>query len=212
MRSTLDNQLTVGERFEEMDRFFTGNGRIHTTLLRLAADFRHLDIHYAVIGAMALNAHGYHRETTNIDVLVTREGFESFGTQSPDLGFAAIAQGARRAFQHADTGVVVDFFLSGEFPGDGKPKPVAFPDPATVAVDFEGINFVDLPTLINLKLASGMTRPDRLRDLADMQDLVRVLRLPDSFSNGLSPYVRTTFLELAEQSRQPDAHVEEPQS
>ncbi len=125
--------MSVGERFRDMDRFFAGTGRVHKTLRALAASFDRRDIHNAVIGAMALNAHGYHRETTNIDVLVTREGFASFAARSPDLGFAAIAQGARRAFQHADTGVVVDFFVSGEFPGDGKPKPVAFPDPATVA-------------------------------------------------------------------------------
>jgi hypothetical protein len=28
-----------------------------------------------------------------------------------------------------ETGVCVEFVVAGEYPGDGKPKPVAFPDP-----------------------------------------------------------------------------------
>jgi hypothetical protein len=203
--------MSVQARFEEMDCFFAGTGRVHQTLRALAADFRRLDIHYAVIGAMALNAHGYHRETTNVDVLVTREGIESFATQSPDLGFAAIAQGARRAFQRADTGVVVDFFLSGEFPGDGKPKPVAFPDQIEAAVEIDGINFVNLQSLVELKLASGITRPDRLRDLSDIQDLIRTVHLGADFADRVDPYVRATFMTLLKELDSPDPHVEKPE-
>ena len=87
MRSTLENSMSVNERFEEMDRFFAGTGKVHTTLKSLAAALEQMDINYAVMGAMALNAHGYRRETTNVDVLVSREGFEYSSTQASHLGF-----------------------------------------------------------------------------------------------------------------------------
>lgn len=50
--------------------------------------------------------------------------------------------------------------------------------------------------LIELKLASGMTAAHRLRDLADVLELIRVLRLPEAMSSELNPYVREKYLEL----------------
>lgn len=202
--------MSVHESFEEMDRFFSGTGKVHTTLKTLAAALEQMDINYAVIGAMALNAHGYRRVTTNVDVLVSREGIESFSTRASHLGFVTFAERRRRAFQDTGTGVIVDFFLSGEFPGDGKLKPVAFPDPGAVTVEIDGINYVDLPTLVELKLASGITRPDRLRDLSDVQDLIRTLRLGTELADRLDPYVRATYMTLLKELDSPDPHVERP--
>lgn len=53
-----------------------------------------------------------------------------------------------------------------------------------------------LETLIELKIASGLTGAGRLKDLADVQELIRLKRLPASFADQLSPYVRDKFLEL----------------
>ncbi len=39
------------------------------------------------------------------------------------------------------------------------------------------IRFVTLEKLIELKLASGMTAPDRLKDLADVQELIKITHL-----------------------------------
>ena len=106
------------------------------------------------------------------------------------------------------TGVSVEFLTTGEDPGDGKPKPVAFPDPAEVATDVQGAKVVDLPTLVNLKLASGMTHPARRRDLADVQDLIRTLDLDEGFADELAPYVRNMFLTLVDELRGDDPHAE----
>src|SRR5207249_4041453 len=88
------------------------------------------------------------------------------------------------------------FLTTGDYPGDGKPKPVAFPDPAEAAVQIEGMWFLKLPTLIELKLASGMTNPGRLKDLADVQELIRALDLPEGFAGQLHPFVREKYNEL----------------
>ena len=105
----------------------------------------------------------------------------------------------------------VDFLTSGEYPGDGKPKPVAFPDPAEVSVVKDGHRIISLPALITLKLASGMTNPDRMKDLADVQELIRNLRLPEGIASELHPYVRDRFLELFRVTRQepPDEHPDD---
>ena len=101
-----------------------------------------------------------------------------------------------KGLRDAQTGVKVEFLVTGQFPGDGKPKPVRFPDPESVAVSKDGIKYLRLDSLVELKLASGMTSPDRLRDLADVQELIRILNLPKEFSESLSPYVRGKYQEL----------------
>ena len=90
----------------------------------------------------------------------------------------------------------IEFLVTGGFPGDGKPKPVAFPDPAGCTVEIDGIRYLRLPTLVELKLASGMTNPGRLKDLADVQELIRSLGLTTEFARELHPYVRPKYEEL----------------
>ncbi|HWA98175.1 MAG TPA: hypothetical protein VG713_06765, partial [Pirellulales bacterium] len=94
-------------------------------------------------------------------------------------------------------GVRIEFLVTGQYPGDGKPKPIAFPDPAKASVEIDGIRYLGLPNLIELKLASGLTGGvARLRDFADVVSLIQILKLPEDFSAQLNPYVRGKFDEL----------------
>jgi hypothetical protein len=90
----------------------------------------------------------------------------------------------------------VEFLVTGEFPGDGKPKAVAFPDPARCSVEVGGIRYLRLATLLELKLASGMSHPGRLKDLADVQELIRARDLPLELRDELDPSVRAKYAEL----------------
>jgi hypothetical protein len=71
-----------------------------------------------------------------------------------------------------------------------------FPDPAVAALRGARVALLPLPTRLDLKLASGMTAPHRLKDLADVQELIRIQELPRTFADELDPYVRGKFLEL----------------
>jgi hypothetical protein len=53
-----------------------------------------------------------------------------------------------------------------------------------------------LETLIELKLASGLTAPDRLKDLADVQELIRVLNLPQQLAKKIDISVRDEYVRL----------------
>ena len=85
---------------------------------------------------------------------------------------------------------------TGEYPGDGKPKPVSMPVPADASMEIDGIRFVTLEKLIELKLASGISAPHRLKDLADVQELIKIKHLDADFADRLDPYVRAKYLEL----------------
>jgi hypothetical protein len=92
-------------------------------------------------------------------------------------------------------GVDIHVVVTGSYTGDGRPKPVAFPDPA-IAIRGARVALLPLPRLLELKLASGMTAPHRLRDLADVQEVIRVLALPATFAEDLDQSVREQFLAL----------------
>jgi hypothetical protein len=111
------------------------------------------------------------------------------------LGYVPVFSGSKN-LRDAESGVRIEFLASGDYPGDGKPKPVAFPEPEPTSVEKDGIRWLALPALIELKLASGMTNPARLKDLADVQELIRILNLPLEFREQLNPFVRDKFSEL----------------
>lgn len=90
----------------------------------------------------------------------------------------------------------VDVLSTGRFPGDGEPKPIAFPDPATTAIRGSGFALLPLPRFLELKLAFGMTAAHQLHDLADVLDLIRSAGLPAELAEDLHPLVRDKFREL----------------
>ena len=94
-----------------------------------------------------------------------------------------------RGLRDPENGVDIDVVISGEYPGDGREKPVSFPDPAENALAGERFALLPLANMIELKLASGMTAPHRLRDLADVIELVRVNRLGRELTDQLDPSV-----------------------
>jgi len=186
----------IGEVFAEGRRYFMGKGTLNNTLERLSADLKEHHIDYMVIGAVALLAHGYPRFTEDIDLVMTPEGLEKFQTELVGLGYAPSFPGAPKRFRSTRDNVKIEVMVSGEYPGDGKPKPVNVPIPSTASQVIEGIKFVTLEKLIELKLASGISAGDRLKELADVQELIKMRQLDADFAKQLDPFVRPKFLEL----------------
>jgi len=185
-----------GERaLAEVSRFFMKNDPVHVTMHEIAERLDSLGIPYAVAGGMALVGHGYDRTTVDVDILVTSEALRNIHEHLEVLGYVPPFPGSKN-LRDTQRGVRIEFLVAGQFPGDGKPKPVAFPDPAIASVEIDGIRYVKLPTLIDLKVASGMTNPGRLKDLGDVQELIRTLKLSADFANELNPYVREKYAEL----------------
>ena len=169
---------------------------INDALKRIAGDLDRNDIEYVVIGAVALNQHGYRRFTEDIDLLLSKQGLEDFREKLVGLGYRPAFDGAKKKFRTTDENIPVEIITSGEFPGDGLPKPVVFPEPAEFAVLIDGVKTVSLEKLIELKLTSGMTAGDRLKDLADVQELIKLKGLDETFAEKLDLFVREKYIEL----------------
>jgi hypothetical protein len=196
----LQSNIDTGpvEMYEEARRYFMGKGRLNKTLARLTRELEEHGIQYAVIGAGALLAHGYPRLTEDIDLMMTSEALEKFHSELIGLGYVPAFPGAKKKIRSTVDGVSIEVMTTGEYPGDGKPKPVSMPDPVTASTEIDGIKYVTLEKLIELKLASGISAPHRLKDLADVQELIKIKNLDADFANKLDPYVRAKFIELQE--------------
>ncbi len=180
---------------ENARRFFMGEANVHKALERLALVLDRNGIPYAVVGALALNEWGYQRVTVDVDILLSAEGLRRLKAEVMGLGYVERFPGSR-GMRDTEANVDIDFLIAGEYPGDGKPKAVMFPDPAFAAVRGRRVALLPLPTLIDLKLASGMSAPHRLKDLADVLELIRARSLPRDTSQGLDPSVRAKYDEL----------------
>src|SRR5438093_4578889 len=139
-------------RLKEIGRFFEKRSPQHKTMRRLAKRLEKAGIPYAIMGAMAVNAHGAERTTRDVDVLLTPEGLERFRQEFVGEEYEQV-EGRPRRFVERQSGVTVDCLLTGRYPGSGKPGPLAFPDPTEASQEIEKIRVLTLPQFIQLKLA-----------------------------------------------------------
>lgn len=183
--------------WQEGFNYFQGKGMLNTALRRVVAALDEHGIDYNLIGAAALTRHGYQRFTIDIDLLLSPAGLQKFHDELVGLGYRPAFEGARKKFRSTNENVAIDIVVAGEYPGDGKPKPIRFHDPQENFVVIDGVKTVNLETLINLKLASGMTAAGRLKDLADVEELIKLKDLDEAFAKRLNPFVQDKFIELA---------------
>lgn len=179
----------------EGSRHFEEDSAVFKALRNITSRLKALGIPYAVVGGMALFRHGLRRFTEDVDLLVTKHDLKVIHEKLEGLGYLPPFPNSKH-LRDTQLGVKIEFLTTGDYPGDGKPKPVSFPDPQQVSFEAEGINYINLPKLVELKLASGMTNPGRLKDLSDVLELIKVLSLPIEFANELDPFVQDKFREF----------------
>src|SRR5436190_22816910 len=109
--------------------YFEGRGKVHAALRRITQRLNELGIPYAVVGGLALFNHGFRRFTEDVDILVTRDGLKQLHAKLDGLGYVRPFSQSKN-LRDTDAGVKIEFLVTGQFPGDGKPKPIAFPDPS----------------------------------------------------------------------------------
>ncbi len=196
---------SVAEVARFMDEFFSGRSKVHRAMTRLAKALDEAGIPFAIAGAMAVNLHGHARTTADVDILLTREGLEKLASPEGSephrrarwrgRGWVEKFPGSK-GLRDAVEDVKVDVLLTGEYPGDGKPKPVRFPDPSVAERTPDGLPVLPLDVLLELKIESGTTTTHRPRDLDDAIQLIRVNALPREHAERLDASVRAKFLEL----------------
>lgn len=188
---------------EDKDRaFFEGSlhfenmSRVHLSMRSFAERMDERGIPYAIAGGMALYVHGYRRYSDDVDVLVTPEGLARIHSELPALGYE-FDQRKKRSLRDPETGVRIDFLVTGEFPGFVERAPFPFPDPARVGVRIGTTVFVSFAALVEMKLGASLMRPDWLRHLVDVQEAIKHIKPSERVAGELHPSVRAMYLKAS---------------
>jgi hypothetical protein len=172
-----------------------GEAAVQRALMKLVSILETENLPYAIIGALALNEYGHKRVTVDVDLVMREEDLQTFKRGWLGKGYAERVAGTGKLLD-TEFDVHVDVLSTGRFPGDDKPKPISFPDPATSAIRGKPFALLPIERWIELKLASGMVAPHRLKDLADVQELIASAPLPSAMADLLHPWVQHKFMEL----------------
>ena len=81
---------------------------------------------YAIIGALALNEYDHRRVTVDVDLVMRDDDLQAFKSKWLGKGYAERVPGTRKLLD-TENNVHVAVLSTGRFPGDDKPKPIAFP-------------------------------------------------------------------------------------
>lgn len=200
-RSRVTRQsFSFQKRLKEIDMFFEKRDRVHQTMRRVARQLDKAGIPYALMGGMAVNAHGAERTTKDVNILLTQQGLERFRTELAGDAYEPV-MGRSRRFVDKKNGVELDILVTGRYPGRGEPGPLAFPDPTEASQLIGKIRVVTLPQLIQFKLAAR-----RYSDFGDVVFLIKVHNLNESFGAQLHPSVRRDYLECLDEKRREEEY------
>ena len=152
----------------------TGTSGLEQTARAAVRALADRDIPHLVAGGLAVQEHGYHRVTLDVD-LVVPDILEAVEFLTADLSgpFVRVA-GVEDRVQDRRNGVFVDLLPAGKVLRRGCQVP--FPEPLEVS---ETPKFVSLEQLISLKLDSWSNNPvRRLKDKVDVIELIQARHLP----------------------------------
>src|SRR5256885_7592249 len=107
---------------KEASRFLMGEGPVHQSLQKIAKRLETLGIPYAVVGGLAIAAHGATRMTDDVDVLVDPEGLKATHEALEGLGYVAPFPGSKQP-RETEPPVRMEFRAPVQIPGAGSLKP-----------------------------------------------------------------------------------------
>jgi hypothetical protein len=123
-------------------------------------------------GGWAVWRHGcVGRVTQDIDVALPADRIDAFLRAASVSGFEVLSvpPGRWPKALHKDTGIQVDILPEGARPGTANnPAPTTIPHPSRMGATGTALRYIDLPSLIELKIAAG-----RVRAESDVVELVR---------------------------------------
>jgi hypothetical protein len=164
----------------------SGSANIEKTLLKALKVLKIFRIPHYVCGGFAVQERGYPRFAINVDIIVPDV---EFAIERLSINGFKQNRGSAMAVTDRETKVEV-----GLLPGGKKvdPGPLTLPVPTHVS---EAPQVLSLEKLISAKLSTYLGRGiDRVRDYADVVELVKANHLPRDF--GVDPKVRDEYCKI----------------
>ncbi|HEV3236051.1 MAG TPA: hypothetical protein VGZ25_03625 [Gemmataceae bacterium] len=173
----LEDQLALADALlERRSQMFSPQdlpGRYGRVVMAVDHLLEVVDCEAVLAGGWAVWHHGYiGRVTQDLDIVLAAESVDSLMRAASVSGFEILAPKPGRwpKLLHKETNIQLDILPEGARPGvASKLAPTTIPHPAKMGGSGRILNYISLPSLIELKLAAG-----RARDEADVVELIRV--------------------------------------
>lgn len=145
---------------------------VFTQFVKRTIDFlEEHGIDYCIIGGIALHFYDYTRATTDLDILIDRP-ISEVQRLFVQAGYKKTT--SRGVFSNKFPDFEIEFLTEGE---RLTPNGIAYPDPKTVRVqqDYFGkeVWVISLRDLIHVKLGAYVNTKTRMKDGADVQELIK---------------------------------------
>lgn len=125
----------------EVDDFLMGKSKVHRTLERVSRALEEAGVDFALAGGLAVGERGHLRLTVDVDLVVSETGLRRFKERWLGRGYVERSPDSP-GVRDAETGVNIDFLLAGDYPGDGRPQAVRFPEPAQIPKEPGGMRIL----------------------------------------------------------------------
>lgn len=127
-----------------------------------------LDLPYCVVGGIALSFYNYNRATTDIDILIEANSLDYLKRRLSSVG---VKQIHGRRFKLLSFDYEIEFILAGE---QLNPNDIIYPSPESVRIwnNHEKCWVIDFKSLVMVKLYGYTYNKKRIKDLADVQELL----------------------------------------
>lgn len=160
------------------------------------------NIAHSIYGDVAVCLHGYQRNTTDIDLIISKSDSSSVKELLESDGF--IWDATIKEFRSPGD-IPVQFSMAGDRAGKGSEVTVPEPTGNLNVELIEGLRVIRLSRLIEMKLASGSGNLRRThKDFADVVELIAIRKLDLSFARFLHKSLRPTFRELVHNAQSAD--------
>jgi hypothetical protein len=166
----LSEQLAAGRSAMSEPQDLPGRfGRVIRDVNRVLAATQSTAV---LAGGWAVWWHGYTARLTNdVDIVLPEDQIDDFLTAAGVAGFQVlnVPEGRWPKVQHKETDITVDILPEGKRPGTAiRPAPTLIGHPSQMGGEPARLHYIDLPTLVELKLAAGRTK-----DELDVMELLR---------------------------------------
>src|SRR4051812_47551798 len=104
---SVGNEDRFWRALDNAGRFFMNDSPAQRAMRQIARLLDEAGIPYAVAGALALNQHGYERVTTDVDLLLTREGLARLKARVLGLGYVEKFPGSK-GLRDTENNVLID--------------------------------------------------------------------------------------------------------
>ena len=165
---------------------------------QLSGHLARLEIAHTIAGSAAVRAYGARPMREVVEVLMTADSLERFRSRLGD-DYVPTLQRQGRRFLDRTTGMKVHVLVSGHCPGPRQPGAIEYPNPTQAAVVIDGVPYLSLLWLVQVKLARRC-----FYDLADVVSLIRSNRLDETYLSRLDSSARNDFANCFEEIRRDD--------